>query len=194
MILRIALLIFCFSLIQNVSAQSFDITFKQKDQIIRPDSLGRVYLKKDTFAIETALNKLDGVFVNSSYDSVVYRWALQRNIPDFQTIGWKVGVETEFNKDQELLMQDQDSYCYWFYSPKEYYWHRFDSVIVRKGSTIIGTKTIRQLYFYENKQNIAIKDLPKKPIYLSFFSTSGSFAKENAKLEQVQCFRLYFKD
>ncbi|MEN9742390.1 MAG: hypothetical protein RLZZ65_195 [Bacteroidota bacterium] len=194
MILRTSLLILCFSFIQTVSAQSFGITFKQKDQIIRPDSLGRVYLKKDTFVIVTALDKLDGVFVNSSYDSIVYQGALQRKITDFQTIGWKVSVETEFNKDQELFLQDQESYCYWFYDPKEYDWHRFDSVIVRKGSTIIGTKTIRQLYALENKQNISIKDLPKKPIYLSFFSTSGSFAKENAKLEQVQCFILYFED
>jgi hypothetical protein len=187
-------LILCFSLFNTAAAQGFEITFKQHDQIVRPDSLGRVYLKKDTFVIVTALDKLDGVFVNSSFDSIVYQGALKRKITDFQTIGWKVGVETEFNKDQELFLQDQESYCYWFYDPKEYDWHRFDSVIVRKGSTIIGTKTIRQLYALENKQNISIKDLTKKPIYLSFFSTSGSFAKENAKLEQVQCFMLYFED
>ncbi|MEN9699657.1 MAG: hypothetical protein RLZZ301_855, partial [Bacteroidota bacterium] len=123
MILRTALLIFCFSLLHPVAAQSFDIAFKQNNQLIQPDSLGRIFLKKDTFVIETTLKKLDGVFVNSSYDSVVYQGVLQRTISDFQTIGWKVGVETEFNKDQELLMHDQYSYCYWFYSPKEYDWH-----------------------------------------------------------------------
>ena len=194
MVLRTSSLILCFSLFNTVAAQGFEITFKQRDQIVRPDSLGRVYLIKDTFLILTALDKLDGVFVNSSFDSVVYQGALQRNLPDFHTIGWKVSVETEFNKDQELLIQDQESYCYWFYDPKEYDWHRFDSVIVRKGNTIIGTKTIRQFYFSENKQNVAIRDLKKIPVYMSFFSTSGSFAQENAKLEQVQCFRIYFED
>jgi hypothetical protein len=193
MILRTFLLILCFSLFNTVEAQGFEITFKQRDQIVRPDSLGRVYLKKDTFLIMTALDKLDGVFMNSSYDSIVYQGALQRNLPDFQTIGWKVSVETEFNKDQELLIQDQESYCYWFYDPKEYDWHRFDSVIVRKGSTIIGTKTIRQFFSIEQGKNVTLMEVPKK-LYLTFFSINGSFNKENAILNQVQTYQLIFID
>jgi len=193
MILRTSLLILCFSLFNTVAAQGFEITFKQRDQIIRPDSLGKVYLKKDTFLIITALDKLDGVFVNSSFDSVVYQGALKRNLPDFQTIGWKVSVETEFNKDQELLIQDQESYCYWFYDPKEYDWHRFDSVIVRKGSDIIGTKTVRQFYSLEQGKNLTLMEVPKK-LYLTFFSINGSFNKENAILNQVQTYQLIFED
>lgn len=193
MVLRTSSLILCFSLFNTVAAQGFEITFKQRDQIVRPDSLGRVYLKKDTFLIMTALDKLDGVFVNSSFDSVVYQGALQRNLPDFQTIGWKVSVETEFNKDQELLIQDQESYCYWFYDPKEYDWHRFDSVIVRKGSTIIGTKTVRQFYSLDQGKNLTLMEVPKK-LYLTFFSINGSFNKENAILNQVQTYQLIFED
>jgi hypothetical protein len=193
MILRTSLLILCFSLFNTVAAQGFEITFKQRDQIVRPDSLGKVYLKKDTFLIITALDKLDGVFVNSSNDSIVYQGALQRNLPDFHTIGWKVSVETEFNKDQELLIQDQESYCYWFYDPKEYDWHRFDSVIVRKGSTIIGTKTIRQFYSLDHGKNLTLMEVPKK-LYLTFFSINGSFNKENAVLNQVQTYQLIFED
>jgi hypothetical protein len=131
--------------------------------------------------------------MNSSYDSIVYQGALQRNLPDFQTIGWKVSVETEFNKDQELLIQDQESYCYWFYDPKEYDWHRFDSVIVRKGSAIIGTKTVRQFYSLEQGKNLTLMDVPKK-LYLTFFSINGSFNKENAVLNQVQTYQLIFVD
>jgi len=193
MILRTLLLILCFSLFNTVEAQGFEITFKQRNQIVRPDSLGRVYLKKDTFLIMTALDKLDGVFLNSSFDSVVYQGALKRNLPDFQTIGWKVSVETEFNKDQELLIQDQESYCYWFYDPKEYDWHRFDSVIVRKGSTIIGTKTVRQFYSLDPGKNLTLMEVPKK-LYLTFFSINGSFNKENAILNQVQTYQLIFED
>jgi hypothetical protein len=193
MILRTSAFILCFSLLNTILAQSFDITFKQREQIVRPDALGKVYLKKEAFAIETTLNKLDGVFVNSSDDSIVYQGALQRNLPDFQTIGWKVSVETEFNKDQELLIQDQESYCYWFYDPKEYDWHRFDSVIVRKGSTIIGTKTVRQFYSLEQGKNLSLLEVPKK-LYLTFFSINGSFTEENAVLNQVQTYQLIFED
>jgi hypothetical protein len=180
-------------LLNTVLGQSFDITFKQQEQIVRPDALGKVYLKKEAFAIETTLSKLDGVFVNSSDDSIVYKGALQRNLPDFQTIGWKVSVETEFNKDQELLIQDQESYCYWFYDPKDYDWHRFDSVIVRKGSSIIGTKTVRQFYSLEQDKNLTLMEVPKK-LYLTFFSINGSFNEENAVLNQVQTYQLIFED
>ena len=193
MILRTSAFILCFSLLNTILAQSFDITFKQREQIVRPDALGKVYLKKEAFAIETTLNKLDGVFVNSSDDSIVYQGALQRNLPDFQTIGWKVSVETEFNKDQELLIQDQESYCYWFYDPKEYDWHRFDSVIVRKGNSIIGTKTVRQFYNLEQGKNLSLLEVPKK-LYLTFFSIIGSFNEENAVLNQVQTYQLIFED
>jgi hypothetical protein len=193
MILRTSAFILCFSLLNTILAQSFDITFKQQEQIVKPDALGKVYLKKEAFAIETTLNKLDGVFVNSSDDSIVYQGALQRNLPDFQTIGWKVSVETEFNKDQELLIQDQESYCYWFYDPKEYDWHRFDSVIVRKGSTIIGTKSVRQFYSLEQDKTLTLMEVPKK-LYLTFFSINGSFTEENAVLNQVQTYQLIFED
>lgn len=193
MILRTSAFILCFSLLNTILAQSFDITFKQREQIVRPDALGKVNLKKEAFAIETTLNKLDGVFVNCSDDSIVYQGALQRNLPDFQTVGWKVSVETEFNKDQELLIQDQESYCYWFYDPKEYDWHRFDSVIVRKGSTIIGTKSVRQFYSLEQGKNLSLLEAPKK-LYLTFFSINGSFNKENAVLNQVQTYQLIFED
>jgi hypothetical protein len=193
MILRTSAFILCFSLLNTILAQSFDITFKQREQIVRPDALGKVYLKKEAFAIETSLNKLDGVFVNSSDDAIVYQGALQRNLPDFQTIGWKVSVETEFNKDQELLIQDQESYCYWFYDPKEYDWHRFDSVIVRKGSSIIGTKTVRQFYSLEQDKTLSLMEVPKK-LYLTFFSINGLFHEENAVLNQVQTYQLIFED
>ena len=192
MILRTSLLIFYIIFTFEVYAQTFAIEFTQGGQAIKVEN-GAVHLRKEPFVIHTTLNKLDGVFVNSSYDSIVYQGALQRNLPDFQTIGWKVSVETEFNKDQELLIQDQESYCYWFYDPKEYDWHRFDSVIVRKGSTIIGTKTVRQFYNLEQGKNLSLLEVPKK-LYLTFFSINGSFNKENAVLNQVQTYQLIFED
>lgn len=193
MILRIRLLIFLTFVQVNIFGQSFKIEFLQGGQTFRGDSTLVIKLKKEPFVIAVELNKLDGVFVNSSFDSVVYQGALQRNLPDFQTIGWKVSVETEFNKDQELLIQDQESYCYWFYDPKEYDWHRFDSVIVRKGSTIIGTKTVRQFYSLDQGKNLTLMEIPKK-LYLTFFSINGSFNKENAILNQVQTYQLIFED
>ena len=192
MILRTSLLIFYIIFTFKVDAQTFAIEFTQGGQAIKVEN-GAVHLRKEAFSIETTLSMLDGVFVNSSDDSIVYKGALQRNLPDFQTIGWKVSVETEFNKDQELLIQDQESYCYWFYDPKEYDWHRFDSVIVRKGSTIIGTKTIRQFYSLDQGKNLTLIEVPKK-LYLTFFSINGSFNKENAVLNQVQTYQLIFED
>ena len=67
--------------------------------------------------IAVELDSLDGVFVHCSERSVIAYGAMKRNIPDFENIGWKVSVETEFNLDQELFLNTIDDYCYWFYDP-----------------------------------------------------------------------------
>jgi hypothetical protein len=193
MIFRISLLICGFSILISAKAQNFSIEFHQQELTIQPDSLGRVYLKKLPFEVYTTLDHLDGVFINCSQESTVYYGALQGQIPDFEKVGWKVSVEAAFNEDRELFIQSQDSYCYWFYDPKNYDWHRFDPVIIRKGKVITGTKQIIQFYQIEEKRTIPVSDIVW-PLYLSCFSVKGSFKEKNAVLNQVQTFQLIFKD
>ncbi|MFM7643679.1 MAG: hypothetical protein ACKO5N_02690 [Sphingomonadales bacterium] len=172
--------------------QSYHISFTQNGEVVKIEN-SVVRLKKEPFVIHVTLDSLDGVFVHCAFDSVVYNGALQRNLPDFQTIGWKVSVETEFNKDNELLIQGQESYCYWFYDPKDYDWHRFDANVYVSGSQVKATKTVRQFFDLILNETRPLQAM-NKPVYLTFFSISGSFKDESAKLAQVEAYRLIFED
>ncbi len=193
MILRTVLLFSFFGFLMNMHAQSFQIGLSQGKQQLLPDSNQVIHLKRETFVIEVALDRLDGIFVNCSPDSIIWSGVQRSMIPEFETIGWKVTVETEFNTDQELFINHQDNYCYWFYDPKNYDWHRFDAQLISKGKTVMATKTISQFFDTEEKANKAFQ-IQKTPLYLTFFSIAGSFSKEDAKLDQVKTFVLIFED
>jgi hypothetical protein len=193
MILRTSILLFLILFRIQLFGQTFKIDFLQGSQTFRGDSTRVIKLKKEPFVIAVELDSLDGIFVNCSERPVIAYGAMKRNIPYFSQIGSMVSVEAEFNRDQELFLNYPNDFCYWFYDPKEYDWHRFDSVIVRKGSSIIGTKTVRQFYSLEQDKNLTLKEVPKK-LYLTFFSINGSFNEENAVLNQVQTYQLIFVD
>ena len=193
MILRIVLLFSLLGFWMTTQAQSFQIGFSQGNRQLVPDSNRVIHLKKEPFVIDVALDHLDGVFVNCGTDTTIWSGAQRRMIPEFETVGWKVTVETEFNKDQELFINHQDNYCYWFYDPKNYEWHRFDQELFVKGKTILATKTISKLFDTQEKENKALIR-QQTPLYLTFFSTTGSFSKEDAKLDQVKTFVLIFED
>lgn len=193
MFLRIALFFFLILAQVNILGQTFNIGFSQKDQTIKGDTTRVIHLKKQPFIIEVQLDQLDGLFVHTSTSPIMNYQANKKQIPDFQNINWKVSVETEFNKDQELLLNTKDDFCYWFYDPQGYDWHRFDSAIVVNGHLVKAKKTIVQYYSIEEKKNIPLSETPSK-IYLSFFSIKGSFKENSAALDQVQTYQLIFED
>jgi len=108
--LRSGLLLFLILFQIQLFGQTYKIGFSQGDQIISGDSTTIIQLKKEPFVIAVELDSLDGVFVHCSERSVIAYGAMKRNIPDFENIGWKVSVETEFNLDQvrtyELIFED----------------------------------------------------------------------------------------
>jgi hypothetical protein len=132
------------------------------------------------------------VFVHCSERPVLAYGAMKRNIPDFENIGWKVSVETEFNRDQELFLNTIDDYCYWFYDAQKY-WHRFDSSVVVKSNLVQAQKTIAQLYSIEQEKNVALSEAPNK-IYMTLFTIKGSFDEKTAVLDQVRIYELIFQD
>ncbi|MEY3099404.1 MAG: hypothetical protein RIS63_292 [Bacteroidota bacterium] len=108
--LRTGLLLFLILLQIQLFGQTYKIGFSQGDQIISGDSTRIIQIKKEPFVIAVELDSLDGVFVHCSERSVIAYGAMKRKIPDFENIGWKVSVETEFNLDQvrtyELIFED----------------------------------------------------------------------------------------
>jgi hypothetical protein len=176
----------------HIFGQTFKINFTQADQTFLGDSTRVIELKKQPFVIAVELDSLDGVFVHCSERPVITYGAMKRNIPDFENIGWKVSVETEFNRDQELFLNTIDDYCYWFYDAQKY-WHRFDSSVVVKNNLVQAQKTIAQLYSIEQEKNVALSEAPKK-IYMTLFTIKGSFYEKTAVLNQVRTYELIFED
>jgi hypothetical protein len=187
------LLLFLLILSQiHIFGQTFKIEFSQGNQTFLGDSTRFIELKKQPFVIAVELDSLDGVFVHCSERPVLAYGAMKRNIPDFENIGWKVSVETEFNRDQELFLNTIDDYCYWFYDAQKY-WHRFDSSVVVKSNLVQAQKTIAQLYSIEQEKNVALSEAPNK-IYMTLFTIKGSFDEKTAVLDQVRIYELIFQD
>jgi hypothetical protein len=192
MILRTSLLIFLIFVQIHIFGQTFQIDFTQGVQSFHGDSARVIQLKKQPFVIAVELDSLRGVFVHCSERPIIAYGAEKKKIPDFENIGWKVTVETEFNKDQELFLNTINDYCYWFYDA-QVAWHRFDSSVVVKGNMIQAQRTVHQFYDIEQGKNLPLTEVPKK-LYLTFFSINGSFNEENAVLNQVQTYQLIFED
>jgi hypothetical protein len=176
----------------HIFGQTFKINFSQGNQTFLGDSTRVIELKKQPFVIAVELDSLDGVFVHCSERPVLAYGAMKRNIPDFENIGWKVSVETEFNRDQELFLNTINDYCYWFYDAQKY-WHRFDSSVVVKSNLVQAQKTIAQLYSIEQEKNVALSEAPNK-IYMTLFTIKGSFDEKTAVLDQVRIYELIFQD
>ncbi|MEY4286636.1 MAG: hypothetical protein RL511_714 [Bacteroidota bacterium] len=176
----------------HIFGQTFKINFSQGNQTFLGDSTRVIELKKQPFVIAVELDSLDGVFVHCSERPVLTYGAMKRNIPDFENIGWKVSVETEFNRDQELFLNTINDYCYWFYDAQKY-WHRFDSSVVVKSNLVQAQKTIAQLYSIEQEKNVALSEAPNK-IYMTLFTIKGSFDEKTAVLDQVRIYELIFRD
>ena len=193
MILRTTLhIIFIFfPFVHVLIGQTFDISFTQGGQTIELE-YGTIHLKKEPFVIGVTLDSLDGVFVHCSEKPIISYGAEKRNIPDFKNIGWKVTVETEFNKDEELFLNTLNDYCYWFYDTRQD-WHRFDSVVVVRQNLVQAQKTVRQFYDLILNEPRSLQAI-NEPIYLAFFSVTGSFKDKTAKLAQVETYQLIFED
>lgn len=177
---------------QMALGQSFEITFSQNGDTIQFEKYV-VHLKKEPFVIHVTLGSLDGVFVHCSESPLVAYKAQKNRFPDFQQVGNKAGVESEFNVDQELFLQDNDRFSYWFYDPQHYDWHRFDANVYVSGSQVKASKTVRQFFDLILNETRPLQAM-NEPVYLTFFSISGSFKDESAKLAQVEAYRLIFED
>ena len=129
-------------------AQDYRVHFIQ-DGVEVPIVKEHVLLAKKPFQIQVELLQVDGVYGSCSLSDSLFRIPLNQSLPESDLIQWKIAVEPEFNKDQDIIVS-KDGYFYWFFNPKEDSWHRFDpNPKVEKGR-VIGTKTISSLFISEN--------------------------------------------
>jgi hypothetical protein len=160
-------------------AQDYRIHFIQDGKEI-PILNEKVQLAKKPFQIQVELLKVDGVYGSCSLSDSLFRIPLNQSLPESDLIQWKIAVEPEFNKDQDIIVS-KDGYFYWFYNPKVDTWHRFDpNPKVEKGR-VTGTKTISSLFISENDnsdtQTLVLSQV-KQPLYLLFFMMDEKSTKD----------------
>jgi hypothetical protein len=185
--MKVFLVILCVFLGSRFSfAQDYNVHFLQEGKEI-PVLHEKVLLAKKPFQIQVELLKVDGVYGFCSFSDTLFRIPLNQSLPETDLIQWKIAIEPEFNKDQDIIVS-KDAYFYWFYNPKEDSWHRFDpNPKVEKGR-VIGTKTISSLFISENDnsdtQTLVLSQV-KQPLYLLFFMMDEKSTKDYHR-ERIQ--------
>jgi hypothetical protein len=170
----------------ELHAQDYRIHFIQdgKEILVLNE---KVQLSKKPFQIQVELLKVDGVYGSCSLSDSLFQIPIDQSLPESDLIQWKIAVEPEFNKDQDIIVS-KNAYFYWFYNPKEDSWHRFDpNPKVEKGR-VIGTKTISSLFISENDnsetQTLVLSQV-KQPLYLVFFMMDEKSTKDYQR-ERIQ--------
>lgn len=167
----------------ELSAQDYRIHFIQDGKEV-PVINEMVQLSKSTFQIQVELLKVDGVYGSCSLSDSLFQIPLNQSLPESDLIQWKIAFETEFNKDQDIIVS-KDGYFYWFYNPKVDTWHRFDpNPKVEKGR-VTGTKTIASIFISEDlnrkKKTVSVSEVTE-PLYLIFFLMDNKREKESKRM------------
>lgn len=168
-------------------AQKKDISIRlhQDEKSVLLDSYEtHVKMNNDKFKIQVYLQGVEGVYLFASFSDSIYRLNENDPIPGFAELPNMSMAEETYNKDKELLISD-NGWSYWFYDPK-LDWHRFNQKITKIDSgAVVGTKTIKFLYFVADKKSIKLKYITD-PLYLFFVATDTSGENVSPKKELLR--------
>jgi hypothetical protein len=142
-----------------------------------------ITLQRKSFKIQVMLENVAGVYVFAAFnDSICCRLTELDTISGFMSLPDRAMRESEYNKDKELLINDDNSCAYWYYDKKAS-WHGFNKKIIQLDSgRVVAIKTIKQLFYVPEQQPMKLKDL-YEPLYLLFvavdeFDANGKPRKE----------------
>ena len=167
----------------GLKSKKFRVEIIQDGQLIEIVN-NTVQLEKKEFQIRITLKKQDGVFMSSSFRKDYFNLKKDEEIKDYKWLNIKARAESDFNEDQELMIDDE-IVSYLFYD-KEKDWHRFDKGVKVNGKKVVGTKKIKQVLIQDTKEKIDILNLDND-IYLFFVATEqwkkGEIPKELGRLK-----------
>lgn len=174
----ILILTLFYSGVQNeYCAQTFKVEIFQDDVIVEIKNQ-KVELEKKEFQIRVTLKKLEGVFMNASFQKDYFGLKPSEPIKDYQYIDLKTMAEAEFNTDKELFIHNE-YFNYLFYN-KAKDWHRFDKGVVAKRKKAIGTKTVEKLWLVNSKKSVNLIE-NQKDLYLFFVAKNE---EEKTKIQE----------
>ena len=129
-------------------------------------------LKRSAFKIHVLLGNTAGVYVFAAFtDSICCRINELDSIPDFGGLPDRAMKEGYYNKEKELLVNDNNSCSYWYYD-SNIAEHRFNKKIIFLDSgRVVGTKTVKQVLYVPTDKEIKLKQIDQ-PLYLLFVAVS----------------------
>jgi hypothetical protein len=131
-----------------------------------------ITLQRKAFKIQVMLENVAGVYVFAAFsDSICCRLAELDTLSGFTDLPGRTMREPEFNKEKELLVNDDNSCAYWYYD-KETSWRGFNKkVILLDDGRVVAIKTVKQLFFVPEQRLMKLKEM-QAPLYLLFVAVS----------------------
>ena len=175
--LTLIYVLFFLAALNEYCAQNFKVEIFQND---RPVEIldQTVELEKKEFQIRVTLKKIEGVYMNASYQKDYFGLKPSEPIKDYEYIDLKTMAEAEYNTDKELFIHNE-YFNYLFYN-KAKDWHRFDKGVVAKRTKAIGTKTVQKLWLVNSKKSVNLKE-NQKDLYLFFVAKNE---EETTKIQE----------
>lgn len=172
---RFIMMGFCFLLIPFLSpAQKKEVTIRisQDESFLLQQYETELLLKKGSFRIQVLLGNTAGVYVFAAFtDSICCRISELDSIAGFGSLPDRTMKEVYFNKEKELLVNDDNSCSYWYYDSDQPE-HRFNKKIIFLDSgRVVGTKTVKNLLYVPTQKQIKLKEV-NTPLYLLFVAVS----------------------
>lgn len=188
-ILTFCFLIFSFYGFMPEGEQYFIVKFKQDSTEFKVrDNI--VKIKKAPFVIQIEMKKINGVFLNASYNSDFFDKCEKLDCNIIGDVISKTMAESDFNSDKELMIDDS-SFSYWFYD-SSINWHRFDKDITCKNDVVFATKTISIFNLPVNKIISKIAESPEF-LYLVFFSINENKDNHSKTISQKAKYKIKWK-
>ena len=165
--IRLVVIFILFTSFSGPESKKYQVEIVQDGQLI-PIVDNIALLEKKEFQIKITLYNHEGVFMSSSFNRDYFDLRDDQEIKDYRWLNLKSIAEEEYNKDKELVVDDE-LVSFLFYD-KKMDWHRFDENIVIDRNIVIATKTINKVLVHSSNQEITINQIDNN-IYLFFVAT-----------------------
>ncbi len=141
-----------------------------KDSLVITDQTKELVLFADSFRLYFTTQNADCVFLNCSFDSMAYYYALRNQLEKIDVFTPpQTFAEDRKNKDHDLTVVNNASdgyHCLFAFSEDEEF-IRFNQVWGTTKENWVGLRSVGSL-FEPGKNNIALKELKGRTIYLIY--------------------------
>jgi hypothetical protein len=174
----------CIPFLSGAQQKHVELRIVQDNSILLEKYETAVVLQKKPFKIQVLLENVSGIYAFAAFsDSLCCRLSELDTIQDFINLPNRTMAEADYNKEKELLVNDDNSCAYWYYD-RDLTWKGFNKkVYALDANKIVAVKSIKQLYYFPEKKEVKLKDV-RQPLYL-FFVAINEFDANGRPLKEL---------